>query len=270
MLSLEKLKEELHAEVPRNVPTYGKAREVKSYFVGENLAWALKNVGEKVIVNAFCSIWVTNYIGESPNYLLDYLLESSDLQDFNIQVCRIGAEIEVYNRKNGKILFVEKSGKVENVITAFKQYFKDFIDWSDVAEELEAKSNQSYLTDDYLVNANFYHTTEFDNDVLAMFDEENEVEDEYDYDDLYNNHIYCIAPLMLLKCENFKEWEEEAVTILEKEMPDYVSAWLVSDYLAEKLVDAGEFVVRLDDCNVWESESDNYDLKGQLKYILER
>ena len=47
-------------------------------------------------------------------------------------------------------------------------------------------------------------------------------------------------------------------------------AWLVSDFLAEKLVDAGEFVVRLDDCNVWESESDNYDLRGQLKYILER
>ena len=92
----------------------------------------------------------------------------------------------------------------------------------------------------------------------------------YYYDNLYNEHIYTLAPLMLLKCEDFKVWEEEASVILEKEMPDYVSAWLVSDYLAEKLVDAGEFVVRLDDCNVWESESDNYDLRGQLKYILER
>lgn len=92
----------------------------------------------------------------------------------------------------------------------------------------------------------------------------------YDYDNLYSEHIYCSAPLMLLNSEIFKEWEEEASIILEKEMPDYVSAWLVSDFLAEKLVDAGEFVVRLDDCNVWESESDNYDLRGQLKYILER
>ena len=51
----------------------------------------------------------------------------------------------------------------------------------------------------------------------------------YDYDNLYREHIYCSAPLMLLNCEIFKEWEED----LEKEMPDYVSAWLVSDYLAE-------------------------------------
>lgn len=54
----------------------------------------------------------------------------------------------------------------------------------------------------------------------------------YDYDNLYREHIYCSAPEVLLR--------------------------------------SGEFVVRLDDCNVWESESDNYDLRGQLKYILER
>lgn len=60
------------------------------------------------------------------------------------------------------------------------------------------------------------------------------------------------------------------LSIQTEKCPDYVIAWLVSDFLAEKLVDSGEFVVRLDDCNVWESESDNYDLRGQLKYILER
>lgn len=92
----------------------------------------------------------------------------------------------------------------------------------------------------------------------------------YDYDNLYREHIYCSAPEVLLRSEEFKAQEEEAVTHFRKEMPDYVIAWLVSDFLAEKLVDAGEFVVRLDDCNVWESESDNYDLRGQLKYILER
>ena len=74
----------------------------------------------------------------------------------------------------------------------------------------------------------------------------------------------------MLRSEEFKAQEEDESINLDREMPDYVIAWLVSDFLAEKLVDAGEFVVRLDDCNVWESESDNYDLRGQLKYILER
>lgn len=92
----------------------------------------------------------------------------------------------------------------------------------------------------------------------------------YNYDNLYREHIYCSAPEILLRSEEFKAQEEDEAINLEREMPDYVTAWLVSDYLAEKLVDAGEFVVRLDDCNVWESESDNYDLRGQLKYILER
>ena len=92
----------------------------------------------------------------------------------------------------------------------------------------------------------------------------------YDYDNLYREHIYCSAPEILLHSEEFKAQEENEAVELDREMPDYVIAWLVSDYLAEKLVDAGEFVVRLDDCNVWESESDNYDLRGQLKYILER
>lgn len=92
----------------------------------------------------------------------------------------------------------------------------------------------------------------------------------YDYDILYREHIYCSAPEILLRSEEFKAQEENDVIELDREMPDYVIAWLVSDFLAEKLVDAGEFVVRLDDANVWESESDNYDLRGQLKYILER
>lgn len=92
----------------------------------------------------------------------------------------------------------------------------------------------------------------------------------YDYENLVAEHIYCDAPDMLLRCEEFKAQEEQEVMNLGVGLPDLVTAWLVSDYLAEELVDAGEFVVRLDDCNVWESESDNYDLKGQLKYILER
>lgn len=49
-----------------------------------------------------------------------------------------------------------------------------------------------------------------------------------------------------------------------------VTCLFVGENLAYALENAGEFVVRLDDCNVWESESDNYDLRGQLKYILER
>lgn len=102
---------------------------------------------------------------------------------------------------------------------------------------------------------------------MSVFNEDLE---EYDYDNLYREHIYCSAPEVLLRSEEFKAQEEDEAINLDREMPDYVIAWLVSDFLAEKLVDAGEFVVRLDDCNVWESESDNYDLRGQLKYILER
>ena len=85
----------------------------------------------------------------------------------------------------------------------------------------------------------------------------------YDYENLVAEHIYCDAPEMLLNCE-----EIEAMN-LGMNIPDSITSWLVSDYLAGELVDAGEFVVRLDDCNVWESESDSYNLSGQLKFILE-
>ena len=44
----------------------------------------------------------------------------------------------------------------------------------------------------------------------------------------------------------------------------------VGKNLAYALENAGEKFVNMKFCKVWESESDNYDLRGQLKYILER
>lgn len=266
MISIDDLREEILGIVPKDLVLKVLGKDVTCLFVDENLAYALENAGEEVVNVQFCKVWVTNYEGGLLDSLLSYTLDTTDLQDFNIQVCKVGSGFEVYNRKNGRMLFRVNSKKCTDLVEAFRQYFKDFKSWEEVALHLENGISCTF-SDWYLLHANAYRFTNFDEEILAIL---NEDLGEYDYDDLYNNHIYCIAPLMLLKCENFKEWEEEAVTILEKEMPDYVTAWLVSDYLAEKLVDAGEFVVRLDDCNVWESESDNYDLKGQLKFILER
>lgn len=266
MLSLEDLRTELLGVVPQTVVLNTLGKNNASLFVDKNLAYALENAGEEVIDIQFCKVWVTNYEGGLFDSLLSYTLDTTDLQDFHIQVCKVGSVFEVYNRKNGRLLFKVPSTKCTDLVNTFKQYFKDFKSWEEVSLHLE-NGISCTLSDEYLIRVNAYKFTNFDEEILSIL---NEDLGEYDYEDLYNNHIYCIAPLMLLKCENFKEWEEEAVTILEKEMPDYVTAWLVSDFLAEKLVDAGEFVVRLDDCNVWESESDNYDLKGQLKFILER
>ena len=266
MLSLDELREELLGVVPNNVVLEFLGKNVTCLFVGKNLAYALENAGEEVVDMQFCKVWVTNYEGELFNSLLRYTLDTTDLQDFNIQVCKVVSHFEVYNRKNGRLLFKVLSTKCTDLVNTFKQYFKDFKSWEEVALHLE-NGISCTLSDEYLIRVNAYKFTNFDEEILSIL---NEDLGEYDYEDLYNNHIYCIAPLMLLKCDNFKEWEEEAVIILEKEMPDYVTAWLVSDFLAEKLVDAGEFVVRLEDANVWESESDNYDLRGQLKFILER
>ena len=266
MISLVELREELLGVVPKNVVLKFLGKNVTCLFVGENLAYALENAGEEVVNMQFCRVWVTNYEGGLIDSLLSYTLDTTDLQDFNIQVCKLGSCFEVYNRKNGRILFKVPSTKCTDLVEAFRQYFKDFKSWEEVALHLE-NSVSCTLSDWYLIHANACNFSNFDEEILSVL---NEDLGEYDYEDLYNNHIYCDAPDMLLRCEEFKAQEEQEAMNLGVGLPDLVTAWLVSDYLAEKLVDAGEFVVRLDDCNIWESESDNYDLKGQLKYILER
>ncbi len=266
MLSLNELREELLGVVPNNDVLEFLGKNVTCLFVGKNLAYALENAGEKVVNMQFCKVWVTNYEGELFDSLLRYTLDTTDLQDFNIQVCKVVSHFEVYNRKNGRLLFKVPSKRCTDLVNTFKQYFKDFKSWEEVALHLE-NGISCTLSDGYLLHANSYRFTNFDEEILSVFNEDLE---EYDYDNLYREHIYCSAPEILLCSEEFKAQEEDEAINLGREMPDYVIAWLVSDFLAEKLVDAGEFVVRLDDCNVWESESDNYDLRGQLKYILER
>lgn len=266
MISIDNLREDLLGVVPENVMLKALGKNAIGLFVGKNLAYALETAGEEVVNMQFCKVWVTNFEGELFDSLLRYTLDTTDLQDFNIQVCKVGFCFEVYNRKNGRLLFEVFSNKCTDLVNAFKQYFKDFKSWEEVALHLE-NGISCTLSDEYLLHADTFRFTNFDEEILSILNEDLE---EYDYDNLYNEHIYCSAPEVLLRSEEFKAQEEDEAINLDREMPDYVIAWLVSDFLAEKLVDAGEFVVRLDDCNVWESESDNYDLRGQLKYILER
>ena len=266
MTSIDDLREEILGVVPKDLVLKVLGKDVTCLFVDKNLAYALEIAGEEVVNVPFCKVWVTNYEGGLLDSLLSYTLDTTDLQDFNIQVCKVGSGFEVYNRKNGRLLFKVNSKKCTALVEAFRQYFKDFKSWEEVSLHLE-NGISCTLSDEYLIHVTAYKFTNFDEEILSIL---NEDLGEYDYDNLYNEHIYCSAPEVLLRSEEFKAQEEDESINLEREMPDYVIAWLVSDFLAEKLVDAGEFVVRLDDCNVWESESDNYDLKGQLKFILER
>ena len=265
MVSIEDLRNEIFGFVPKDVVSKALGKDVTSLFVGENLAYALETVSEEVVNTQFCKIWVTNYEGELLDSLLDYTLETTDLQDFNIQVCKVGTRFEVYNRKNGRMLFRVNSNKCTDLVEAFRQYFKDFKGWEDVSLHLE-KGISCTLTDGYLIHANAHKFTEFDDEILSIFDEDLE---EYDYDDLYTNHVYCGCPEMLLNCEEFKAVEEVERVNQDKLYADYVTTFLGGDYLAELLKNAGEFVVCLDDCNVWLFDSSVTDLKEQLRGILE-
>ena len=265
MISIEDLREEIYAVVPKNAVLKALGKNVTCLFVGENLAYALENAGEEVVNMQFCKVWVTNYEGELFDSLLRYTLDTTDLQDFNIQVCKVVSHFEVYNRKNGRLLFKVPSTKCTDLVNAFKQYFKGFKSWEEVALHLENGISEK-LSDGYLIYANAYKFTNFDEEILAIL---NEDLGEYDYEDLYTNHVYCGCPEMLLNCEEFKAVEEVERVNQDKLYADYVTTFLVSDYLAELLKNAGEFVVSLDDCNVWLFDSSVTDLKEQLRGILE-
>lgn len=137
MLSLNELREELLGVVPNNVVLEFLGKNVTCLFVGKNLAYALENAGEKVVNMQFCKVWVTNYEGELFDSLLRYTLDTTDLQDFNIQVCKVVSHFEVYNRKNGRLLFKVPSKRCTDLVNTFKQYFKDFKSWEGVALHLE-------------------------------------------------------------------------------------------------------------------------------------
>lgn len=265
MLSLNELREELLGVVPNNVVLEFLGKNVTCLFVGKNLAYALENAGEEVVNMQFCKVWVTNYEGGLFDSLLSYTLETTDLQDFNIQVCKVVSHFEVYNRKNGRLLFKVPSTKCTDLVNAFKQYFKGFKSWEEVALHLE-NGISCTLSDEYLIRVNAYRFTNFDEEILAILNEDLW---EYNYEDLYTNHVYCGCPEMLLNCEEFKAVEEVERVNQDKLYADYVTTFLVSDYLAELLKNAGEFVVCLDDCNVWLFDSSVTDLKEQLRGILE-
>lgn len=266
MLSLEDLRREILGVVPQNVVLNTLGKNNACLFVGENLAYALENAGEEVVDVQFCKVWVTNYDGGLYTSLLNYTLDTTDLQDFHIHVCKTSSHFNVYNRKNGRLLFKVMSNKCTNLVNAFKQYFKDFKSWEEVALHLE-NDTPVKLSDGYLLLANSYKFTSFDEEILSIFGEDLE---EYDYEDLVNNHIYCDCPEALLNCEEFKAVEEVERVNQDKIYADYVTTFLVSDYLAELLKNSGEFVVSLDDCNVWLFDSSVTDLREQLRGILEQ
>lgn len=90
----------------------------------------------------------------------------------------------------------------------------------------------------------------------------------FDYVDLVDNHVYCDCPSMLLNCEEFKLLEGVERVNQGKLYADYITPFLVSDYLAELLKNAGEFIVCADDFNVWLFDSSVTVLTEQLKDIL--
>ena len=228
MISIDDLREEMLGVVPQNVMLKALGKNVTGLFVGKNLAYALENAGEEVVNMQFCKVWVTNYEGELFDSLLRYTLDTTDLQDFNIQVCKVVSHFEVYNRKNGRLLFKVPSTKCTDLVNAFRQYFKGFKSWEEVALHLE-NGISCTLSDEYLIRVNAYKFTNFDEEILSIL---NEDLGEYDYDNLYNEHTYCSAPEVLLRSEEFKAQEEDESINLERKMPDYVIAWLISDYLA--------------------------------------
>lgn len=265
MTSIDDLREEILGVVPKDLVLKVLGKDVTCLFVDKNLAYALEIAGEEVVNVPFCKVWVTNYEGGLLDSLLSYTLDTTDLQDFNIQVCKVGSGFEVYNRKNGRMLFRVNSKKCTDLVKAFRQYFKDFKSWEEVALHLE-KGISCTFSDWYLLHANAYRFTNFDEEILAIL---NEDLGEYDYEDLYTNHVYCGCPEILLNCEEFKAVEEVEIVNQDKLYADYVTTFLVSDYLTELLKNAGEFVVSLDDCNVWLFDSSVTDLKEQLRGILE-
>lgn len=265
MISIEDLRDEILGVVPKDIVLKALGKDTTSLFVDKNLAYALEIAGEEVVNYQFCKVWVTNYEGGLIDSLLSYTLETTDLEDFNIQVCKVGTRFEVYNRKNGRMLFRVNSKKCTDLVEAFRQYFKGFKSWEEVALHLE-NGISCKLTDDYIIYANAYRFTNFDDEILSIL---NEDLGEYDYEDLFTNHVYCGCPEMLINCEEFKAVEEVERVNQDKLYADYVTTFLVSDYLAELLKSAGEFVVCLDDCNVWLFDSSVTDLKEQLRGILE-
>ena len=171
MLSLDELREELLGFVPNNVVLKFLGKNVTCLFVDENLAYALENAGEEVVNFQFCKVWVTNYEGDLFDTLLRYILDTTDLQDFNIQVCKAVSCFEVYNRKNGRLLFKVPSTKCTDLVNTFKQYFKDFKSWEEVSLHLE-NGISCTLSDEYLIRANVYKFTNFDEEILSILNED--------------------------------------------------------------------------------------------------
>lgn len=270
MLSIEDLRKELHAVLKISKLSGSRDREgFKSFLVDDNLAYALVMAGEKVTKFPVHSLWESNYKGTNYDLLLDYLLETTDLQDFNIQVCKNGPSYSIFNRKSGEKLFRVICKEPKDVVILFKQFLKDFNSWEEVRDYLNSKAKGSELSDDYLEYAVSYNYNDLDDEILSVLNDKIAEDDSMvDYDYLADKHVFCKCPNVILASEDFKKKKDITRAKLGMSHYFYSEAYLVSEYLSKLLLKSGELVVQLGDCYVWLNTCEPDDLKGSLKSII--
>lgn len=272
MLSIEDLRKELYAVLTISEFSLNgqDRRDFKSFIVGDNLAFALTMAGEKVKeIPVYNNLWESNYKGTNYGLLLDYLLETTDLQDFNIQVCKNGTSYSFFNRKSGEEFFKVVSKAPKDVVIFFKQFLNDFNSWEDVKDYLNSKAKGSALADDYLNYVASYNYTDLDDEILSILNDKIAEDGSMtDYDYLADKHVFCKCPNVILASEDFKKKKDITKAKLGMSHYFYSEAYLVSEYLSRLLLKSDELVVQLDDCYVWLNTCEPDDLKGSLKSII--
>lgn len=270
MLSIKDLREELHAVLKISELSGSQDREgFKSFLVGDNLAYALTMAWEKVTKFPVHSLWESNYKGTNYNLLLDYLLETTDLQDFNIQVCKNGNSYSFFNRKSGEEFFKVVSKAPKDVVILFKQFLNDFNSWEEVRDYLNSKAKGSALSDNYLNYAVSYNCNDLDDEILSVLNDKIAEDDNIvDYDYLVDKHVFCKCPNVIIVSEDFKKKRVITRAKLGISHYFYSEAYLVSEYLSKLLLKSGELVVQLDDCYVWLNTCEPDDLKESLKTVI--
>lgn len=272
MLSIEDLREELYAVLKISEFSLNRRdrRDFKSFIVGDNLAFALTMAGEKVKeIPVYNNLWESNYKGTNYDLLLDYLLETTDLQDFNIQVCKKDSLFLIFNRKSGEKLLDVVCKEPKDVVIIFKRFLKDFNSWEEVKDYLNSKAKGSTLSDDYLEYAVSHNCNDLDDEILSILNDKIAEEvSVVDYDYLADKHVFCKCPNVILASEDFKKKKDITRAKLGMSHYFYSEAYLVSEYLSKLLLKSDELVVQLDDCYVWLNTCEPDDLKGSLKSII--
>lgn len=201
--------------------------------------------------------------------MLDYLLETTDLQDFNIQVCKNGYVYSLFNQKSGERLLRVNSKETKDVVICFKKFLEGFTSWEEVKEYLKSNAKGSELSEDYLEYAVSYNCNDLDDEILSVLNDKIAEEGSMvDYDYLADKHVFCKCPNVIIASEDFKKKKDITRAKLGLSHYFYSEAYLVSEYLSKLLLKSGELVVQVDDCYVWLNTCEPDDLEGSLKSII--